>query len=254
MAWKPPQITLQRTFVTNKKADQLEKYKQFYSDFEEGEEVADLFRRNIEHAATLGFSVIQIHAAHGYALSLLLSRVVSGCNMPEETKGIDLIRKIVNGLNIGETILDIRLSLYEGIEDHFSEIEYKTNLFEALLKYGFDMISLSNGFYNIDKTMIYPLKKEKPVIFEKGEYFARKYNEVVWNVAGNMENALMTRTDLPYNLTFSLGRQLLADPDTVVKMKSHTYSDIQPCSECNECHYYSFGFNSIRKCKLLRAT
>lgn len=252
LAWKPPQITLQRSFITGNKAGQVEAFKKFYCDFEDVEATADLFINSIEHAVDLGFSVVQIHAAHGYALSLLLSRAVSGCDTPEETKGVKLIKRMVNGLNISGIILDIRLSLYEGIEDDLLEMEYKTRLIEILLEYGFDMISLSNGFYNIDKTMIYPSKKEKPVILEKAEHFARKYTDSVWNVAGNMENILMNTSNLPYNLTFSLGRQLLVDPDTVVKIKRHTYIDIQLCSECNECHYYSFGFNGIQGCKSLK--
>lgn len=249
LAWKPAHITLQRDFITSDYAEQIKLFKEFYNSFKDIDSVANQFIKSINYAAALGFSVVQIHAAHGYALSLLLSRTISGCNTPEETKGIELIRKIVAGLGKHSAIFDIRLSLYEGINDGLSELEYKTRLVELLLECGFDIISLSNGFYNIDKTMIYPPKKNKPVILREAENFAEKYPDVLWNVAGNIEIALMEKTNVPCNLTFSLGRQLLADPNTVMKIKQHAYGDIYLCSECNACHYYSYGFDGIRQCK-----
>lgn len=248
LAWKPPQITLQRGFVASDPKEQLKLFKEFYNTFWDFENVATQFITSIKSAVTFGFSVVQIHAAHGYALSLLLSRTVSGLNTPEETKGIELLRKIMAGLNKGGSILDIRLSLYEGFKDDTSELKYKMRLVELLLECGFDMISLSNGFYNIDKTMIYPAKKDRPPILGEAEQFARRYPKIIWNVAGNMENVLASGMALPDNLTFSLGRQLLADPDTVMKMKCRTYDNIQFCSECNACHYYSNGFNGIQGC------
>lgn len=250
LAWKPPKIEMQRSFITNNKTEQIEKYKEFYNSFDEVDEVSNLFVNNIKVVNKLGFQVVQLHAAHGYALSLLISRSISGCKNPKDTKGMEVIKKIFENINIKNVIYDIRLSIYEGIDDNSDEIEYKTHLIELLMEYGFQIISLSNGFYNIDKNMIYPMKNGKTVVLEEAINFAKKNPNIIWNVAGNMENALMKERKYPENLTFSLGRQLLADPNTVLKIMNHKYDDIKLCTECDACHYYSYGFGGIQRCKL----
>jgi len=250
LAWKPTGIILQKSFLTNNLDGQLKLFREFYENFDDFESVANLFIESIHRSIYLGYSVIQLHAAHGYALSLLLSRSVSGCENPKQTKGFELIKRIVRGINVGTSVFDIRLSLYEGINDNFDELQYKTKLSELLSEMGFDIISFSNGFYNIDKTMIYPRKKEHTVILKEVGKFAREHPNILCNVAGNMEFAIISECNIPDNLTFSLGRQLIADTKTVSKMRFHMYDSIQKCSECNRCHYYSFGFCGIKDCNL----
>ncbi len=249
LAWKPTQIQLQKGFTARNKEEQLNLFRDFYDRFNDYDYVANLFRDSIKCCIASGFPVIQLHAAHGYALSLLLSRTVSGCRDPKDTKGIKLIEKIMCNLNVNNTILDIRLSLYEGLHDDLYEIEYKARLVEILKKLGFKIISFSNGFYNINKYMIYPPKNEKIVILNDVLNFAINNVDVVLNVSGNMEQILVSTIDLPPNLTFSLGRQLLADPDTIIKLKHNRRDEIKSCSECNACHYYSYGFHGIRNCE-----
>lgn len=249
LAWKPTQIQLQKGFTANNKEEPLNVFKTFYNGFNDYDYVANLFRNSIKSCITTGFSVIQLHAAHGYALSLLLSRTVSGCKDPKDTKGIKLIEKIMCDLNIDNTIIDIRLSLYEGLDDNLFEMEYKARLVEILKKLGFKIISFSNGFYNINKYMIYPPKNKRTVILKDVLNFSKNNTDVVFNISGNMEQILMSTIDLPRNLTFSLGRQLLGDPDTITKLKHNRYDKIKSCSECNACHYYSYGFNGIRDCE-----
>ena len=204
LAWKPPQMVLQREFISSNKEKQIQTFKDFYHNFDEFQPISDLFIESIYHVAACGFSVVQIHAAHGYALSLLLSRVISESDDPDKTKGIKLLRRILEGINSNGVVLDIRLSLYEDLYDRQRELEYKTRLFELLHESGFNIISLSNGFYNLDKTMIYPEKNGKPVILEDARNLAANHPEIIWNAAGNMEYALMSKTRFPENLTFSI--------------------------------------------------
>ena len=250
LAWKPPTMVLQKRFKTNNLSSQIFHFKDFYNCFEDYENVASLFVESIKKAADYGFPVIQLHAAHGYALSLLLSRSISDCNTPSDTKGLRLIERIVNGLNRDNIILDIRLSLYEGIGDNQDELEYKSDLITQLEHFGFDIISFSNGFYNVNKTMIYPVKNGTLPIFTEAKQFAEIHNGIVHNVAGNLEYALMNGHQFPDNLMISLGRQLLADPATVEKMIKQNYDTILKCTECNACHYYSFNYNGIQVCNL----
>lgn len=248
LAWKPQELNMQRAFVSNNITEQINLFRNFYDHFDEFECAASQFIENITNSANLGFSVIQLHAAHGYALSLLLSKEVSRCSDPAETKGYKLIREIINGLSKRNFILDVRLSLYEGIGDKGDELLYKMQLFHSLSDSGLDMISLSNGFYNINKTMIYPSKKEGPIILNDAKNIANCFPDIIWNVAGNMETILSTNIDLPQNLTFSLGRQLISDPDTITKIEKR--ASINRCSECNDCHYYSYGLEGIQPCKI----
>ncbi|MCI9048251.1 MAG: hypothetical protein HFG71_13490 [Hungatella sp.] len=250
LAWKPEAIKMQKEFVTGDVLGQLVYFRQFYDSFDQFDQVSTLFSESISQAFQDGFQVIQLHAAHGYGLSLLLSREVSRCENPRETKGARLIRQIVDKLLKREGILDIRISLYEGINDGSDEWAYKTRLFEFFQECGFNLISLSNGFYNIDKNMIYPVKQDRTAILKEAETLAGTYQDMFWNVAGNMEFVLQSRKAFPPNLTFSLGRQLLSDPKTILKIRQHRESEINKCSGCNKCHYYSYGLLGIQKCEL----
>lgn len=106
LAWKPPQIKMQKSFTTNNKEEQIRAFKDFYYKFEDCDYVSELFKSSIKYSLILGFPVVQIHAAHGYALSLLLSRGVSGCDNPEETKGFKLLEKIMTKINVKDAIMD----------------------------------------------------------------------------------------------------------------------------------------------------
>ncbi|MBO4419226.1 MAG: hypothetical protein J5789_05335 [Oscillospiraceae bacterium] len=248
LAWKPGEFTLQRTFTTDNAPEQIGAFRKFYEAFTDFEQLADLYAESIRFAASLGFSVVQLHAAHGYGLSLLLSRRVSGSADPGETKGARLIKAILSRLSGLDVILDIRLSLFEGIDDR-GEIGYKKKLAGLLVDWGFDIISFSNGFYNIDKNMIYPSKSEYSPVISYVKALARQYPTVLWNVAGNMEKLLVRNSRSPDNLSFSIGRQLIADPQTVSKVLGKDFSGIKRCSECGACHYYSFGYDGIGPCK-----
>ena len=250
LAWNPPNNSLQKEFVAQDKNAQIERFKAIYDSFKDYEYVSNQFIASIERASDYGFSVVQLHAAHGYALSLLLSSSVSRCDNPQNTKGAEIIRRIMNRIKRKNTLIDIRLSLYEGIQDRLSEFHYKSELINMLLNLGFDIISISSGFYNIDKTMVYPHKNGLSPILPEAEFFARQFGNAVFNVSGNLEYAFMNRKKLPGNLTVSLGRQLLADPEAVTKIQKQLYDEIHLCSECNACHYYSFNFDGIQNCRL----
>lgn len=250
LAWKPDKIQLQREFVSANKNEQIETFKKFYEEFDEYDKVADLYASSIKRAHRLGFSAIQIHAAHGYGLSLLLSRMVSNCDEPENCKGIKVIKKILERLEGNRPILDIRVSFFEGINDDEAERIYKLKLLKLLVDFGFDIISLSNGFYNIDKNMIYPSKKVDGVLIGEAVNLSKMYPNTIWNIAGNMENVLSETLELPENLTLSLGRQLIADPGTIEKLKIGATETVRKCTECNFCHYFSNGFDGITECNI----
>lgn len=248
LAWKPESISMQRGFIARDFNKQINAFREFYSSVEDLDFLASIYIDSIVKARLLGFKVIQLHGAHGYALSLLLSRSASNCQTPEETKGVALLKRIFKKLDRKDIILDIRVSLYEGIDDTQEEYDFKLSLFKILAELGFDIISLSNGLYNINKQMIYPPKKLGPVILREAVSIAEQHQDIVWNVSGNMEKVLFSRQSFPPNLSFSIGRQLFADPMTIVKIKNNTIDKINWCSECGLCHYYSHSLNGIQPC------
>lgn len=203
------------------------------------------------HAYKTGFKVIQIHAAHGYFLSLALSKYF---NTRKDEFGIDkclILREVVGGIKekIPEAILDVRISLIEGIEDKEREINYKQHIIKELIDVGLDIVSISNGIYNIDKNLIYP-----PVDWGHGVYvndvlkIAKIYPQVVWNVAGNIWDIKKVMAIDQDNLTFSIGRSLISDPSLIVKSLDGRDDEVRKCLRCNDCHYYSNGQLFLNGC------
>ena len=77
----------------------------------------------------MGFKVIQIHAAHGYLISLLLSK---SFNYRSDKYGeyTYVLRRIIEGIRKREPelIVDVRISLIEGIAEYSEEIIYKKEI------------------------------------------------------------------------------------------------------------------------------
>lgn len=248
LAWKPKCIEMQKGFVNNECKQKIADYQAFYDEFNDFGNVSRLFSDSISKCVKNGYTAIQIHAAHGYGLSLLLSRSVSRCSSPAETKGVKLLNQIIKKYRGHKFILDIRISLYEGVDDSDEEFAYKVKLFEVLREIGFDMISVSNGFYNINKYMIYP-PKDQSGIFDDVLKLAELFPDIHWNGAGNMEKIICGRINLPSNMSLSLGRQLLVDPEFITKASNTMFAQIKTCSECNQCHYYSYGLKGVQECE-----
>lgn len=199
-------------------------------------------------AFRFGFRAIQIHAAHGYLLSLLLS---NNFNKREDEYGNDktlVLENIVRRIRekLPEVILDIRISLLEGLNTMELEIKDKEEIIERLCKLDIDIISISNGIYNINKEFIYPPKE-----WGHGVYintilpFAEKYFNKLWNIAGNIWDLNRITPHIPDNITFSIGRAIIADPEFVLKTMEGNNNLIKQCIRCNSCHYYSLGKSHI---------
>ncbi len=207
-------------------------------------DIIEKFIQNAIIAWGLGFKVIQIHAAHGYLLSLLLSQTINNRDDEFGQNKILPIQLIVNGIReiIPDVILDVRISLLEGINDESSELDYKYKLIKNIVDLDLDIISISNGIYDINKKLIYPPKEWGNGAFISKVYpFASAYKSKLWNVCGNIWDIGMLDPTLPENLTFSIGRSLIADPEFVEKYISGAEKEIMKCIRCESCHYYSAG-------------
>ena len=79
-----------------------------------------------------------------------------------------------------------------------------------------DIISISNGIYNVNKQLIYPPKNfSYASILSKLTSFISKTDKI-WNICGNVRNLDLLNSDFP-NLTYSIGRPIIADPNFVNK-------------------------------------
>lgn len=206
------------------------------------EEIGGLFIKTAISAFAIGFKVVQLHGAHGYFLSLMMSEKL---NVRRDKYGEDktlLLEKIVSGIREKAKggIIDLRLSLREGILPPEKEKEDKIRLIEKINKLDISMISFSNGIYDINKKLIYP-----PLILGHVPFirdilpFVKKYKSKIWNYSGNIWDINKLDKFNFSNLTFSIGRSLIADNEFIKKSLNNEHEMIVRCKRCGFCHYYT---------------
>lgn len=211
-------------------------------------EVVNKFVRAAETAYAVGFKVIQIHAGHGYFISSLLNPAL---NNRIDLYGLDktwILKSIVCGIRsvLPNVILDVRFSLLDGLAPKEAEIARKQPIVQSIANLDIDIVSVSNGIYDINKNLIYP-----PVEWGHGAFldltlpFAAQYADKIWNTAGNIWDLGLLPANLPKNLTFSIGRSLIADPDFVLKSVEGRQDRIQACTRTSRCHYFSRSMQNI---------
>ncbi|WP_148465861.1 hypothetical protein [Peptoniphilus harei] len=209
-------------------------------------EIISQFIRQAKVAIDLGFDYIQIHAAHGYFLSLLLSKSLNLRNDKYNCSDCLFIYEIVEGIRkySSKIKIDLRISLIEGIKKENIEFNQRLATLKKLSEFGFNMISLSNGIYDINKFLIYPT-------LDKGFYPMSKYEKIIlsinkninWNFSGNI-NSIKKIRNLPINKqrSFSIGRPLIADPLFLLKNEEIKSNN---CIDCGKCNYYTNGFHGL---------
>ena len=240
------------------KAENVEKYLQdaraelSLTSKDEIKMIEEGFVQSAIKAYNVGFEVIQIHAAHGYFLSLLIS---NNFNIREDEYGVNrtlLLENIITRIrkNLPNVILDVRISLLEGLDSIKSEIEYKKEVIKDICKLDIDIVSISNGIYNVNKELIYPpLGWGNGVYIDKVLPFSKEYPNKLWNISGNIWDLNSIIKSIPNNVTFSIGRSLIADSEFVSKTYEGNIESINKCIRCNSCHYYSFGKANI-ECRI----
>ena len=144
---------------------------------------------NARKAFDLGFEIIQIHAAHGYLLSQFLSPIFNLRNDVYGQRKSLIIKEIVEGIRhyLPKSILDLRFSLKEGVNDTKLSCHQKAETIKEIVKLDLDVLSISNGIYNINKNFIYPPTSWGHGVFiPEAIALASKYLDKIWNVAGNI--------------------------------------------------------------------
>ncbi|RBW61417.1 hypothetical protein DS884_03665 [Tenacibaculum sp. E3R01] len=205
------------------------------------------FQDGILKLIDCGFKVIQIHAAHGYLLNTFISKTF---NIRKDEYGTDpllILKEIISGISssLSDIILDIRISLFEDEirEDlNINEINFLNSLLEINQ---IDMLSISNGIYNFSKGLIYPKTTyNHSFMYPVLKKYIKENQKIHWNLSGNIWN--IKNLEISYsNLSYSLGRSLIADTFFIEKHINNNLSLINKCNNSNLCHYYSRGKNQI---------
>jgi 2,4-dienoyl-CoA reductase-like NADH-dependent reductase (Old Yellow Enzyme family) len=204
-------------------------------------EVIKSFQNGIRKLVELGFEAIQIHGAHGYFLNNFLSETF---NSRTDEFGKDrtlILKEILNGIDslLSQTIIDLRISVFE--ESFETELTAKQFSFlESIYKVaGIDIISVSNGIYNLDKKLIYPVKtKGVSFMLDILSDFIKTHNAKVWNLSGNVRN-IAELIEQNSGITFSIGRSIIADQDFLKKHFENRTQEIVECDFKNQCHYFT---------------
>lgn len=213
-------------------------------------EISDIINQFINQAKiaiNLGFDYIQIHAAHGYFLSLLLSKSLNTRTDKYNSSECLFIYEIIKGIKkySSDIKIDLRVSLIEGIEEENMELNQSLLKLKQLSNFELNMISLSNGIYDVNKSLIYPT-------LDKGFYPMSKYEKMIldidkntnWNFSGNINEAKKIR-ELPprKQRSISIGRPLIADPYFLNQKRTNTQTN---CDGCGKCHYYTYGSYGLK--------
>lgn len=191
------------------------------------DEVIGYFGIGAELAVNHGFRHIQLHAAHGYLLSLLVDRRINRTADLVIHK-LDMLAQNLNKEGI-ET--SVRISLQTG-DSAFDE-KGAASFQDEIANLSFDFVDLSSGFYNIDKRLIYPSRPEilEERILQTRNIGLRHPNR---NFIFSGQAHLDEWDNMPANMHIGFCRDLIANPN-FLREPGHG------CVHHNKCHYYSRG-------------
>lgn len=216
--------------------------------------VIDQFAQAARRVKQAGVDAIEVHAAHGYLLSTFLSR---GYNKRDDSWGGSLENRarltceVVKAIKVvvgADYPVIVRLNSFEfGLEDGLTPDE--TARAAALIEEaGADAIHVSANAHNpfADFT-------QGPLPAEVGQY--REYAKIVKQhvtipviAVGRMlpeiANEMLQLGECDF---VSMGRQLLADPELVNKIREGQRKSVRPCINCYVCVEQNF-FDGNPKC------
>ncbi|MBO9166791.1 hypothetical protein [Rhizobium sp. L245/93] len=174
-----------------------------------------------------GFEHIQIHAAHGYLLSLL----VDGRINRQAASVLDRLSLLADRISSRGAESSIRISLRTGDQEFDStDIDAFHN---SIVQLPFDFVDLSSGFYNIDKRLIYP--STPPFIdarLEESMDLGIRHPDRAFIISGRISTK--NWSNMPLNLHPGLCRDLIANPKFLSDLENG-------CRNHSKCHYYSRG-------------
>jgi 2,4-dienoyl-CoA reductase-like NADH-dependent reductase (Old Yellow Enzyme family) len=248
LGFSPEGLAPSKRWVAKDKGGELARLTAFVLAFSDEylSKIIDAFASTATLAAKADFRVIQIHAAHGYLLSLLLNPLTNRRTGDFRLRGPWLSRLIESVQTaIHSRLLSVRLSLSSGLlDDNSEEIASISELSRGLAHAGVHILDFSNGFYTVDKRLIYPgIEKGVLPSYEIVRTLSAGLNCMI-SVVGNVSDL----HDVPITgdkMLISVGRALIADSDFVKKSRIGNVAAVVRCKRTGKCHYFSRGKSSI---------
>jgi NADPH2 dehydrogenase len=184
-----------------------------------------------DFALEAGFRHLQIHAAHGYLFSLLVDDRLNDCaDDVRNWLGKWALRQSSRGIETS-----IRISLRTG-DPEFDAVG-RNKFYTQIATLPFDFIDVSSGFYDINKQLIYPGRQD--IIQQRRAEtieLALRFGNQRFIFSGRA--LLEPDEDLPPNVHFGIGRDLLANADYLTDKS-------RGCVNSGKCHYFSRGFDHV---------
>lgn len=193
--------------------------------------ILDTFDSAADCAVGHGYQHIQVHAAHGYLLSLLVDFRLNA----DAEFVLERLARLGARLARDGVESSIRISLKTGHAPF--DLVKKTRFYSAICAMPFDYIDLSSGFYNIDKRLIYPARPEI-LAARRAESLgvAHEYPTTKFIVSGHALKDDWAK--LPENMHVGVCRDLIANPNILKDLSNG-------CQNHNKCHYYSRGADHL---------
>ncbi len=224
-----PFYTGMKNFVSRANADEISRRRYMVRSIA----VADIerlflaFRAGSDLAMKAGFGHIQLHAAHGYLLSLLID-----CRIYPQA---DTVLAAIEGWAARSAACgvetSVRVSLRTG--DPVFDANGREAFLDQIASLPVDYVDLSSGFYEIDKRLIYPsLASIVRQRREESAAVANRHADREFIFSGKSSPAV--EADLPTNLHIGVCRDLIANPDYLRDRDNG-------CISTMKCHYYSRG-------------
>lgn len=189
------------------------------------------FDQATDLALDAGFQHIQLHAAHGYLLSLLLDPAFNARSGNIRTWLVDWAARVA----AADAESSIRISLRTG--SSAIDCDDRAAWLDDLSQLAFGYVDVSSGFYNIDKRLIYPGRPEI-IAQRRGDTAALAARNPGRQFIYSGRALSRAPDDLPANIHIGLCRDLIANPDF---LQARTYG----CANSGRCHYFSRGEKHI---------
>ena len=216
--------------------------------------VVDQFAQAARRVKQAGVDAVEIHAAHGYLLSTFLSR---GYNKRDDRWGgslenrvrltCEVVRAVKATVGPGFPVI-VRVNGHEyGPENGLTALE-TAQACEFIEQAGADAIHVSAQAHNPFRDFT-----EGPLPSGVAQYreFARTVKQhvaipviAVGRMLPEVSEEMLAKGECDF---VSMGRQLLADPDLVVKIRRGQRDSVRPCINCYVCVEQNF-FDGTPKC------
>lgn len=190
-------------------------------------DILDAFDSAAQMALDHGYGHVQVHAAHGYFLSLLVDARIYA----EAERVLDRLAAMATRLATDGCESSIRISLKTG--DAAFDADGREEFQDRIAALPFDFFDLSSGFYNIDKRLIYPsLSHIRNDRLAESLSVAARHPAKAFILSGRA--AHVAPDSLPLNVHIGLCRDLIANANFLT-------DPAHGCCGKNKCHYFSRG-------------